>query len=112
MSPEIESQKVLKDLVVREVVGPAIGVGDGVVEIGVGVGQPSGSGIVEAGEGSFGVCGAPVFAESVQFAGGVGDGFALFGHWTGEWEGLEAGGYDVSGTAFCLSQLCSLTTRP
>ena len=62
---EVEGEQVFEDLVVGEIGGPAVGVGDGVIEVGVGVGQPSGVGVVEAGEGSLGVGVAPVFAELV-----------------------------------------------
>ena len=48
---------------VGEVGGPAVGIGDGVIEVGVGVGEPCWVGVVEVGEGSLGVGGAPVFAE-------------------------------------------------
>ena len=66
-------------MVVGQIGGPAAGVGDGSIQLGVHVGEPRGVDVVEAGEGASGVCGAPVFAELVEFAGGVGDGFALFG---------------------------------
>ena len=65
VSPEIESEKVLKYLVVGDVLGPAVCVGDSGVELGVYVGEPGGSGIVETGESASGVGGAPVFSELV-----------------------------------------------
>jgi len=124
----IQGEEVDEGVVVGEVRGEAVGGGDGGVEFGVGVLEPSGAGVIEVGQGAlledgggFLVVGQdavredgddfgdamdevgrvePVFPESIEFAGGFGDGGSdrvgkdfggreIRGHAFGEWEGLE-----------------------
>jgi hypothetical protein len=48
---EVERELPFQDFVVGEVVGPAVGVEDGVVELAVGVLEPGGVLVVEVGQG-------------------------------------------------------------
>ena len=50
---EVEGEEALEDFGVGEVGGPAVGGGDGGVQVGMDVGEPGGALVVEVGQGAF-----------------------------------------------------------